>query len=97
LAEGRAEGMALGKAEGKALGKAEGKAEGKALGKAEGKAEGMALGKAEALVCLLVGRFGTLAPSLRARIQRARLATLECWFKRAIAAPDLRSVFNSSR
>jgi hypothetical protein len=60
-------------------------------------AEGKAEGKAEALVCLLVARFGALAPSLRTRIQRARLATLERWFERAIAAPDLRSVFTSSR
>ena len=58
-------------------------------------AEGKTEGKAEALVCLLVERFGALAPSLHTRIRRARLATLECWFKRAIAAPNVRSVFNS--
>jgi hypothetical protein len=60
-------------------------------------AEGKAEGKAEALVCLLVARFGALAPSLRTRIHRARLETLDRWFKRAIVASDLRSVFNSSR
>jgi Putative transposase, YhgA-like len=59
--------------------------------------QGRVEGKAEALVCLLVERFGTLAPSLRTRIRRARLATLDRWFKRAIAAPDLRSVFNAPR
>ena len=68
-------------------------AEGRAQGIAEGKAEG----KAEDLVHLLVARFGALAPSLRTRIRRAKLATLERWFKRAIAASDLRSVFNSTR
>ena len=72
---------------------AQGRAEGEARGRIEGKAEG----KAEDLIHLLVARFGALAPSLRTRIQRARLATLERWFKRAIAAPDLRSVFNSPR
>ena len=71
--------------------------ESKAEGRAEGRAEGKAEGKAEALACLLVERFGALAPSLRKRIQRARLATLERWFKRAVVAPDVRSVFNSSR
>jgi len=71
--------------------------EGREKGIAEGKAKGRAEAKAEDLVCLLVGRFGALAPSLRTRIRRARLATLERWFKRAIAAPDLRSVFNSPR
>ena len=76
---------------------AEGLAEGLAQGRIEGEAKGEAKGKAEALVCLLVERFGALAPSLRTRVRRARLATLERWFKRAIAAPDLRSVFNSSR
>ena len=66
-------------------------------GMAQGRAEGKAEGKAEDLVCLLVARFGSLEPAVRTRIQKARLATLERWFKRAIAAPDLRSVFNSSR
>ena len=70
-----------------------------AEGRAEGIAQGIALGraevKAEDLVLLLVARFGTLAPSLRARIRRAKLATLERWFKRAVAASDVRSVFNS--
>jgi hypothetical protein len=61
--------------------------------RAEGKAEGMA----EALVCLLSARFGTVAPSLHERIRGANLATLERWFKRAIAAPDLLSVFAQPR
>jgi flagellar biosynthesis/type III secretory pathway protein FliH len=68
-------------------------AEGEAKGKTEGKAEG----KAEALVCLLAERFGAVAPSCRKRIRGAKLATLERWFKRAIVAPDLRSVFNPPR
>ena len=89
LAEGKAEGLAEGKAEGLAEGKAEGLAEGEAKGLVRGKAEG----KAEALVCLLGGRFGALASSFHGRIREAKLATLECWFKRAIVAPDLASVF----
>ena len=76
---------------------AEGRAEGRSEGEARGRIEGKAEGKAEDLVHLLVARFGALAPSLRTRIRRARLATLERWFKRAIAASDLRSVFNSPR
>jgi hypothetical protein len=63
----------------------------------QGRVQGRVEGKAEALACLLVERFGALAPSLRTRIRRARLATLDRWFKRAIAAPDLRSVFNAPR
>jgi hypothetical protein len=57
-------------------------------------AEGRAEGKAEALVCLLAQRFGAVAPSWQKRIRGAKLATLERWFKRAIVAPDLPSVFN---
>jgi hypothetical protein len=68
-------------------------AEGRAEGKAEGKAVGKAEGKAEALEYVLAERFGTLRPSLRKRIRGADLATLECWFKRAIVAPDLPSIF----
>ncbi len=61
---------------------------------AEGRAEGKAEGKAEALEYVLVERFGTLRPSLHKRIRGADLATLERWFKRAIIAPDLPSVFD---
>jgi hypothetical protein len=64
---------------------------------AEGRAVGKAEGKAEALVCLLAERFGTVRPSLRKRIRGANLATLECWFKRAIVAPNLPSVFARPR
>ena len=76
---------------------AEGRAEGVVQGRSEGEARGRIESKAEDLVHLLVARFGALTPSLRTRIQRARLATLERWFKRAVAASDLRSVFNSPR
>jgi hypothetical protein len=50
-------------------------------------------GRAEALVCLLVEKFGVLTPSLHERISSADPATRDRWFKRAIAAPDLSSVF----
>ena len=65
-----------------------------AEGEAKGKAEGHAEGKAEALMCLLAERFGAVAPSWQKRIRGAKLVTLERWFKRAIVAPDLPSVFN---
>jgi predicted transposase YdaD len=80
-------------AEGEAKGLVRGKVEGRVEGRVEGKAEG----KAEALVCLLAQRFGAVAPSWQKRIRRAKLATLERWFKRAIVAPDLPSVFNPPR
>jgi hypothetical protein len=64
---------------------------------AEGEAKGKAEGKAEALICLLAERFGAVAPSWQKRIRGAKLATLERWFKRAIVAPDLSSVFNPLR
>ena len=60
-------------------------------------AEGEAKGKAEALICLLAERFGAVAPSWRKRIHGAKLVTLERWFKRAIVAPNLPSVFNPRR
>jgi hypothetical protein len=68
-----------------------------AKGKAEGEAKGEAKGRAEALLCLLAERFGAVAPSWQKRIRGAKLATLERWFKRAIVASDLPSVFNPPR
>ncbi len=64
-----------------------------AEGRAEGRAEGKVEGKAEALLFLLVERFGVVAPSWRKRIRAADLPTLESWFKRAIVARELSSVF----
>jgi hypothetical protein len=64
---------------------------------AEGRVEGLARGKAEALLCLLVERFGAVAPPWRKRIRGAKLATLDRWFKRAIVARDLSSVFEPPR
>jgi hypothetical protein len=64
-----------------------------AEGKAKGKAEGLAKGKADALLCLLKVRFGAVAPPWRKRIRGAELSTLDRWFKRAIVARDLSSVF----
>ena len=64
---------------------------------AEGEAKGKAEGKAEALISLLAGRFGTVAPSWQDRIRTADLLTLEHWLERAVVAPDLSSVFNSPR
>jgi hypothetical protein len=64
---------------------------------AEGRVEGLTRGKAEALLCLLVERFGAVAPPWRKRIRGAKLATLDRWFKRAIVARDLSSVFEPPR
>ena len=64
---------------------------------AEGRAEGKSDGLSEALVCVLTGKFGEVAPSVRERIRAANLATLKRWLKRAIAAPDLPSVFAQPR
>ena len=96
-AEGLAEGRAEGKVEGKAEGKAEGRVEGKEEGRVEGRIEGRAEGRAEALLCLLRERFGVVKPSLHKRIRKANLVTLDRWFKRAIVAPDLLSVFGRPR
>ena len=62
--------------------------------KQEWLAEGKVQGTADALIALLAGKFGAIEPSWREQIRKAELATLEHWFKRAINAPDLPSVFN---
>lgn len=68
-----------------------------AEGRAEGEAKGLIKGKADSLLCLLADRFGSVTPSLHKRIQGAKLPTLDRWFKRAIVARDLRSVFTPPR
>ena len=73
-------------------------AEGFAIGLAKGLAKAKANNaRVDALMWVLSERFGTVAPSRQKRIRRAKLATLDRWFKRAIVAPDLSSVFNRSR
>lgn len=84
-------------AEAEAEGKARGVAQGVAQGIAQGMVEGTVKATAGALISLLEGRFGAVAPSWQKRIRKAELATLKRWFKRAIDAPDLPSVFNSPR
>jgi Putative transposase, YhgA-like len=61
------------------------------------RAEGFAKGKADALISLLEGKFGAVAPYRRKRIRGARLETLDRWFKRAIVARNLPSVFRTAR
>jgi hypothetical protein len=58
-------------------------------------ANGHVKGKAEALISLLAGRFGAVAPSWLEQIRAADLVAIERWFERAIVAPDLPSVFNT--
>jgi hypothetical protein len=77
--------------------KQQGRADGLAEGEAKGLVRGRAEGKAEALLCLLVERFGAVAPSWRKRIRGAEQTTIERWFKRAIVAPDVSSVFEPPR
>jgi hypothetical protein len=66
-------------------------------GKAKGEAKGKIKGKAEDLEYVLVSRFGPLSRSVRKRIQVAKLANIERWFKRAIHAQDMASVFEPPR
>ena len=80
-------------AKGLAQGRVQGVAEGIAQGRAEREIEAKVQAKAENLICLLDGRFGAVAPSTLERIHRAKLPTLDRWFRRAISAPNLRSVF----
>ena len=89
LADATAQGLSQGLSQGISQGLAQGLTQGLAQGLTQGKTEA----KAEGLIWLLDQRFGLVAPSLRKRIHRAKLATLDRWFKLAIAAPDLRSVF----
>ena len=84
-------------AEGKVEGWIEGWIEGQIEGWIEGKADGELKRMAKVLVCLLAKRFGTVTPSVREKISGANLTTLECWFERAITAPDLLSVFAQPR
>jgi hypothetical protein len=65
-----------------------------AEGRAQGRAEGTANGTAKSLIGLLVNRFGPLPSPLQTRIQTADLQSLECWFGRALNAPDLSAVFD---
>jgi hypothetical protein len=86
--------LAEGEAKGLARGEAKGLAKGEAKGLARGEAKGLAKGKGEALVSLLVSKFGSLSPSILKRIRGAKLASIERWFKRALDAHDLPSVFD---
>lgn len=95
--QSRAAGRADGLMEGRAQGIVEGRTQGIAEGRSQGMTQGITQGKADALLCLLAERFGELTPSLRNRISAARLATIDRWFKRAIVATDLHSVFSTRR
>jgi predicted transposase/invertase (TIGR01784 family) len=69
----------------------------KAEGKAEGKAEVEAECVARILTRLLEKRFGSVPPSVRQRVFAADMLTVEAWVERAVDAPDLQSVFESSQ
>ena len=64
---------------------------------AEGLAKGVAEGKADALISVLEGKFGAVAPYRQKRIRGARLVTLDRWLKRSVVAPNLQSVFSPRR
>ncbi|MBV8805022.1 MAG: DUF4351 domain-containing protein [Sinobacteraceae bacterium] len=68
-------------------------AQGMAQGLAEGKAQGRAEGEANALLRLLEERFGTIPTHATQRIFAADVASIQEWFKRAIHASDIDSVF----
>jgi hypothetical protein len=68
--------------------------EGWLMGWAERFVEGQTDSYAESLFLLLEERFGLVPWTLREQIRDAKLAVLKRWFKLAITAPDLYSVFD---
>ena len=68
--------------------------EGWLMGWAERFVEGQTDSYAESLFLLLEERFGRVPWTLREQIRDARLEVLKRWFKLAITAPDLYSVFD---
>ena len=52
--------------------------------------------KAAMVLGCLEGKFGVVPPSVRKRIRRAQLSTLDHWLARAYFAPNLPSVFDTS-
>ncbi len=82
--------------QGRAEGRAEGLTEGRAEGLTEGRAEGLIEGRAEDLTWLLEHRFGALPAEVRGRIADASSGELQTWFKVALDAPSLGTVFNGN-
>ena len=77
----------------RAVGRAEGLAESRAKGWGKAFGKGLAQSWADSLVLLLAERFGQVPPDVREQISKAKVTTVKRWFKRAVAASDLPSVF----
>ena len=74
----------------------QGFAEGEMRGELRGEARGELKGEAKALVRLLKKRFGEIPASIREKIFAADVASIEVWADRAVAAPNLESVFGAN-
>jgi len=59
----------------------------------KGRAEGFQKGQSTLLMSLLEQRFTSISAADRERVINADIPTIECWFKRALEAPDLACVF----
>jgi flagellar biosynthesis/type III secretory pathway protein FliH len=89
-AEGKAEGIAVGKIEGKA----EGIAEGIAVGKAEGKAQGVAEATAKSILIVLAARGISLAEEQRQWIlDCTETERLSSWLQKAVMLTDASELF----
>jgi predicted transposase/invertase (TIGR01784 family) len=76
-----------------AQGRAEGRAEGRAKGRVEGKAKGKAEGKCELVLRLLTARFGSLPPTIVARVRAATARELDRLALRLLDAKSLAEIF----
>ena len=72
------------------------RAEGKVEGKTEGKAEGEVEATRRLTLAVLAGRFGTLPTGLVERIQTADAAWCQDLFDRALTAPSLSDLWETS-
>ena len=66
-----------------------------ALGLQKGRQEGRQEGKALLLQRLLTRRFGSLPPTIQARIAAASIEEIDAWVDAFIDAPSLEAIFNS--
>ena len=63
----------------------------------KGMQQGMQQGEALALQRLLSKRFGSLSAEVKARIESASVAQIECWFDHAIDASTIDAVFGPTQ
>lgn len=67
----------------------------RAEGRAEGRVEGRVEGKQSALLMLLTNRFGDLPSVIQTRVATATEVDVDLWFKRALSAETIDTVFSS--